>query len=145
MNRKLGTRIAVANTDDATGLDLENRNPQNRSKKGIATDRVVHANQMSFMEVLDATLKVVRLRPMPKASGPIITWYLCAYNEGDETRAELSCPAGLDNGFFTDFVERILIIGPDDGDDTPVRRLGADDDDNGSEFDVPVTRKKKKD
>jgi hypothetical protein len=141
-NRNLGIRIAVANTDDATGLDLDNCIPQNRSKKGVATDRVVQANQMSFMEVLDASLKVVRLKLTTRASGPTITWYLCTYCEGDEVRAELSCPAGLDNGFFTEFIERILIIGPEDGDDIPVRRRGVDDDDSGSEFDVPVTRKK---
>src|SRR3984885_9995799 len=103
VNQKLRIRIAVANTDDATGLEIEGHLPQNRSKKGAATDRVIQANQGSFMDKLDASLTVVPLKGKTAPSGPIKTWYLCVYNEGDTVRSELSCPSGLDNGFFTDF------------------------------------------
>src|ERR1700722_12302147 len=62
INKSLGVRIVVANTDDATGLEETGRIPQNRSQKGAATDRVVQANQLSFMNALDESLKVVQLK-----------------------------------------------------------------------------------
>lgn len=141
INADLRIRITVANTDDATGLELTDRFPQNRSRKGAATDRVVQANQGSFMEALEESLNVVQLKPPPKDSRPIVTWYVCTYCEGDEFRAEISCPAGLDNGYFTDFIERILIVGAEAGDEAPARRRQPADGE-GAEFDVPVTRKK---
>jgi hypothetical protein len=141
INKELGIRLTVANTDDATGLKLEDRRPQNWSRKGAATDRIMQVNQGSFMGALEESLKVVQLKPTPKEYRPIVTWYICTYCEGDEFRAELSCPAGLDNGYFTDFIERIVIVGSEAGDEAPVRRRKTGEDD-GSEFDVPVTRKK---
>jgi hypothetical protein len=145
VNKDLGIRIAVSNTDDGTGLDEEGRFPQNRSKKGAATDRVIQMNQGSFMEILDESVreKIVTLKPTDKKSGPIITWYLCSYCEGDEYRAELSCPNGVDGGFSTGFDERIFIIDSGEGGGVRRRRVG----DNGggagsSEFEISVKRKK---
>jgi len=144
INKKLGVRIAVANTDDATGLELEARIPQNRAQKGAATDRVVHANQLSFVAALDESLKVVSIK---KASSEppkgVVTWYLCTYCEGEEFRAEISAPKRVDDGYFEDFYERIFLTGTDDGDGGEiVRRRGSGD--SGPEFEIPVTRKKKK-
>jgi hypothetical protein len=141
VNQKLRIRIAVANTDDATGLEIEGHLPQNRSKKGAATDRAVQANQGSFIDALDASLKVIPLKGGKEPSGPIKTWYLCVYNEGDTVRSELSCPSGLDNGFFTDFVERIFLDDGEEGGGGAVRRRN-DDGGKPPEFDVPVKRKK---
>jgi hypothetical protein len=142
LNKRLRIRLAVANTDDATGIEQEHPIPQNWSRKGAATDKAVMVNQRSFMDILDASLKVVPLRQPPKPSGPIITWYLCVYSEGDEFRVELSCPSGLESGFFTDFIERILIVGPDDGGSGGLRRRGDGEGDDGPEFNIPVVRKK---
>jgi hypothetical protein len=142
LNKALGIRIVVSNTDDATGIEHNERIPQNRSKKGAATDRVVQVNQGSFFHILEDSLKVVHLKSAPKKAIPIVTWYLCVYNEGEEFRAELSSPVGLDGGFFTDFVERIILIGPDGGDGAPVRRRFGEGDSGGTDFDIPVTRKK---
>lgn len=44
-------------------------------------------------------------------------------------------------GFFTGFVERIFLIDSEDGDGSIVRRRIDDDGGDGSEFDIPVTRK----
>ena len=41
IDRQRGFKFTVSNTDDCTGLEIEGRVPQNRSKKGPATDRVV--------------------------------------------------------------------------------------------------------
>lgn len=138
LNRQLGIRVAVSNTDDGTGIDGE-REPQNRSKKGAATDRAVQSNQLSFMDVLDRSLNVIpldRLRQKPRS---ILTYYVCVYSEGDEYRAELACPIGVEAGYFTGFVERIFLVGDDsEGGPAKRRRTGPDE----PEFDIPVTRKK---
>jgi hypothetical protein len=141
INQKLRIRIAVANTDDATGLEIEGHLPQNRSKKGAATDRAVQANQGSFIDALDASLKVIPLKGGKEPTGPIKTWYLCVYNDGDTVRSELSCPSGLDNGFFTDFVERIFLDEGEEGGGSAVRRRN-DDGGKPPEFDIPVKRQK---
>jgi len=141
INKSLGVRIVVANTDDATCIDLDGRNPQNRSQKGAATDRVVNANQLSFMKALDESLKVVRLKQKPASPAHIATWYICTFSEGDEFRAEISCPKVIEDGYFADFYERIFLTNDESGDGGIVRR--ADDDDGGSEFDIQVKRKQK--
>lgn len=139
LNQRLGIRIAVSNTDDATGVDDEGREPQNRSKKGAATDRAIQSNQLSFIDVLDESLKVVSLDRQRQKSSSIVTWYVCVYSEGDEYRAELACPIGIEAGFYTGFVERIFLIGKEPGSSGAARRRGGG---NEPEFDIPVTRKK---
>jgi hypothetical protein len=128
-----GTRIAVSNTDDGTGL--EQRQPQNRSKKGSGTDHAVALNQAVFSDILASALNVIQLPPIP---GGVVYWYLCVYADGDVVRAELSCPSSCENGYFTDFHERIVLIGGDDDGRVQVRPSVSDDD---SEFEINVTRK----
>ncbi len=136
-----GRRFAVSNTDDGTGV--KGPGPQNRSRKGPATDRAVSENQGSFFDRFDDPeflKKVIPLSMKRGQPGIIISWYLCVYCEGDEVRAELSCPVGADGGFFSDFMERLVLIG--DGDDGPGEELRkSDDGDDGTEFDIPVSRK----
>ena len=139
IDRERGIKFTVSNTDDCTGLEIADRVPQNRSKKGPATDRVVSDNQGSFLDVLDATANVVPLSMARRQPGILVCWYVCAYSEGDEVRAELSCPTSCEGGFFSDFIERIVLIGPEGPDGAPVRRGTPED---GPEFDVPVVRKK---
>ena len=132
--RKL--RFSVSNTDDGTAI--ESHVPQNRSKKGPGTERAATENQGSlfdYMEVAEKVVPISRAAPVP---GIIVSWFLLVYCEGDEIRAELSCPTALESGFFTSFHERIVLIGPDDGSGGGVRRQLPDD---GPEFDIPVVRK----
>ena len=138
LNERLALRIAVSNTDENTGIDDPNLYPRNRAEKGLATDRIVQQNQQSFMATLDESVNVVQF-PDGAASKPVITWYLCLYNEGDIVRAELSCPDGVENGFFTGFIERIILIGSEEPDDGTPRRYGNSDGEDG--LDVPVKRK----
>jgi len=134
-DKNRGIKIAVCNTDDGTGL--KDRQPQNRSKKGAATDRAVSANQLNFDEKLEGTTNVIQMTPQP---GGLVYWYLCVYCEGDVVRAELSCPSSCESGFFRDFSERIILIGGDN-DDSGVRlRSEAPNDDSG--FEISVVRKK---
>lgn len=141
VNTKRRVRVVVSNTDDGTCVEEDGRFPQNRSKKGAATDRAIQANQTSFMDVLDETLKVVPLKVSRAEPGPIVTFYLCVYCEGDEFRAELSCPNGVEGGFFTGFDERIFLIDSSSDGDGAARRRGDDDLDGDSEFEIPVKRK----
>jgi hypothetical protein len=132
---KKRTRIAVSNTDYGTGL--EQNQPQNRSKKGSGTDHAVALNQVVFTDILEKALNVIQ---WPLTSGGIVYWYLCVYAEGDIVRAELSCPSSYENGYFTAFHERILLIGGDGEGGVKVRRNVPDD---GSEFEINVIRKKR--
>jgi hypothetical protein len=92
------------------------------------------------MDALDESMNIVPLRPGQKPPAQLATWYLCVYSEGDEHRAELSLPVGLEGGFFTGFNERIIIEDQSGGGDGSVRKRNQDD--GGSDFDIPVKRKR---
>lgn len=136
LDTKRGIRFAVSNTDDGTGD--EHAIPQNRSKKGPATDRAVGRNQGWLFDELELADNVVPLSMARRRQpGIIVSWYLCVYVEGDEVRAELSCPTAVESGFFTNFMERLVLVGRGGGD--LVRRRG--DDPAPQEFDIPVSKK----
>lgn len=139
LNRELGLRIGVCNSDDATGC--EDRTPQNRNKKGAAADKSVEGNQQgSLLDYLEPP-KIIPISLAKKQPGIIVSWYVCVFSEGDEHRAELSCPVEIEGGFFADFVERIILIGPGEG-GAKVERHGGNRGADGGEFDIPVIRKK---
>lgn len=135
-DKERNIKIAVCNTDDGTGL--KDGQPQNRSRKGAATDRAVSGNQLTFDEKLEGTTNVIQMTA--QSSGGLVYWYLCVFCEGETVRAEISCPSFCENGFFKGFQERIILMGAD-GDGGGVR-LRRGDPDDGSEFDIPVIRKK---
>ncbi|MDG5750099.1 hypothetical protein P8R33_03170 [Qipengyuania sp. XHP0211] len=139
LNRKLGVRLLVSNTGDGTGIAEQDRFPQNRSKKGAATDRIVQNNQgvFDFMEVAP---NVVHLHAPGDAEQGIVSWYVCVYCEGDELRAEVSCPIGIEGGFFTGFSDRIIVLGDDEIDIDPIE--GELPEGEVVDIDVPVSRKK---
>lgn len=138
VNRKLGVRLLVSNTDDGTGMLSEDRYPQNRSKKGAATDRIVQTNQGSLFEWLDESSNVVAFPTSGDTALGMVSWYVCVFAVGDEVRAEVSCPIGIEAGFFTGFSKRIIIVG-EGGSIDPIGRSKPDDGDG--EFDIPVSRK----
>ncbi len=138
VNRKLGVRLLVSNTDDGTGIDAEDRFPQNRSKKGAATDRIVLSNQGVF-EFMEHAANVVAFPKAADAEQGTVSWYVCVYSEGEELRAEISCPIGIEGGFFTGFSKRIIILGGDGAGIDPVRSQKPDGE--VVEFDIPVARK----
>lgn len=137
LDRERGVRFAVSNTDDGTGLSAP-RQPQNRNKKGPATDRAVATNQGSFMDALVFGETVIPLSKAAPQPGITVSWYLCVYSEGDEIRAELSCPSAVEAGFFADFIERIILIGPKGIGDPASRNTDYDP----PQFEINITRKK---
>lgn len=134
VDRARGLKFAVANTDDGTGNAM--RIPQNRSRKGPSTERAVAGNQgWLFGDDAMASPRVSRPGRQP---GILVSWYLCVFVDGDVVTAELSCPSEVVNGFFTGFIERIVIANISGGEPIGTRR---DDDGPLDEFDVPVSRK----
>ncbi|MBB2802912.1 hypothetical protein [Xanthomonas arboricola] len=104
---ELGRKFTVVNSNDAAGI--RGRDPQNRSKKGTGTERTVFANadqlNLKFPDMpADDQDDVLADR----AFG-YVSWYLFVYSEDDIVRAELSCPVGISNGFFSKFSERIFL------------------------------------
>lgn len=137
-NEFLGIRIAILNTDD--GTCIEKSMPKNRSKKGPATDNAVDINQGTFLDVLEESItKVTPIRA--KAPNTCLTYYLCVYQEGDDVRGELSLATQTSSGYLVDFSERTFVLGGESGDPDHITRKSDSDD---SEFNIPVSRKKKK-
>jgi hypothetical protein len=133
-------RIAILNTDSGAGtIDCA---PQNRSKKGPHSEKVATANQQQYnlpgadewsIPIPDDELNI-------KGYG---TWHLCVYigqvNDKEVVSAELSMLSGFVNGYFTSFIEKIIILSPGEWD--TVNFDGNDNDDDGQEFDISVVRK----
>lgn len=133
-NRSLAIKVAVCNTDDGTGV--ESRLPQNRNKKGAGLDRAVGGNQFVMQGLLEAAVNVIPISKDPQGT---LFWYLCVYSEGEEVRAELSCPLKCKGGFFKSFSKRIILICSDTNeDDGGVRRRAPE---GPPEFDIVVARK----
>ena len=133
VNPPLRYRIAVVNTDDATGI-VGDRIPQNRSRKGPASEEAVSAN-VQFLPGVDWPRRTAAGRePIADFS----TWHLCIYVDGDVVRAELSLLVEFEAGYFTDCYERIILLGAGDWEKL---ELGGADRDAGPEFEVDVRRK----
>lgn len=137
VSKKRRIRLIVCNTDD--GTCIEGKKPKNRSRKGAANERVIDETQL-LLGFSEPVGKIVPLHAFTDENG-FVTYYLCVYHEGDDVRAELSSATQTSGGYFTDFRERIFIIGGEAGSPAPVERKKPDSDDR-SEFDIPVTRKK---
>lgn len=138
-NPKLNIKIVVCNTDEGTGM--ADRTPAQRSKKGLATEMAVYGNQVlvqqNFMPALESTMSLVR----PVADDQPVSWYLCVCDMGNVVRAELSCPVSIEDGYFTGFVERIVLIGPNDDYDSGVRVVNDSPNGGGTDLEIDVTRK----
>ncbi|MEO5939145.1 MAG: hypothetical protein ABIQ43_09070 [Sphingomonas sp.] len=132
---ELEFRIAVANTDEATGLIVGE--PRSRSAKGDGSKRAVELNKSpplplpGFREEFDRQLRAA-------AAASCHIWYFCAYIEGDVRRLELSKPTSIMGGHFCGWEERIILI----DDNGPVcGRSNLGDDDFGPDVEVIVRRK----
>ncbi len=89
IDRSRRLRFLVSNTDEYTGVKGEFY-PQNRSKKGPGTDRLVAVNQISLFPEEE-------LKRIAVING-LTAWYVCVYSDRDVCRAELSCPVDVSGG-----------------------------------------------
>lgn len=124
-------KVAVCNTNEGTGL--EHGYPQNRQKKGTAVEALVASNHQLYLPGFENVPMI-----QPKGSG-VVFWYLCVYAEGDDVRAELSCPVDCEGGFLSGFRERIILLGADGDGGKMSQRKNPPDEDSG--FEINVTRK----
>jgi hypothetical protein len=145
VNKQGRIKIAVANTDDATG------NPKvlpiNRSRKGANSDRASQINQLAlpFPEFQS------EIQSGDSKGSDYATWYLCIYVDGDKIRAELSLPTRLESGYFTEWEERIMLISSDEDWKRAIEWTPSNEyssqlnrtpmDDEGPKFEVSITRR----
>jgi hypothetical protein len=102
------------------------------SRKGAGSARAVELGQYElFAEDKERKEKDV-------AELTATTWMLFVHADGDDVRAELSCPIAINDEQFDGFHERILLVqkGEWDGPD-PL----ADDDEPPADYEVNVSRK----
>lgn len=101
INPRLKLKVVPVSTDEGTCDQAVS--PRNRTRKGPATEKVTDLNsQFSF--------------DFPSAPAPVgdeyQTWNLCTFDNGEDVRAELSCPVIFSSGHFVKFAERIFLIDP---------------------------------
>ena len=132
VNRERKIRVAVMNADGGAGTLDEV--PQNRSRKGAASEEVAAIN-------MQLELGGAGWAPLPEYEQGFegyTTWHLCIYISGDVVRAELSRLHGFQGGYFTECFEKIILLGVGDWEKQDFRD-GSDD--LSPDFAVEVTRK----
>ncbi len=65
-------------------------------------------------------------------------WYFCVSVNGDDVRAELSIPLGVEGGNFKGFIERIFIVRDEEWPDLAIKPDGEAD---VADFEPVITRK----
>jgi hypothetical protein len=98
----------------------------------------IHQLRATYGQRAGTFLSNAGVAPPRKQPGIILCLHLCVHNVVDDIRAELSCPVGVENGFFIDFIERNILTGAAGDDGAGVRRILPDDP---TEFDIPVIRR----
>ncbi len=119
------------NADAGTGLP--DRVPQNIARKGSNSERCATANRSLWLPGFE-----VHADEYASMDG-YTTWHLCVYIDAITARAELSMLNEFTNGFFTDYFEKIIVLG--EGDWDKVDFGDVPEDDGGPEFEIEVTRK----
>ena len=131
INQSAGIRIAVASTDDTTGIVDGEKAPANRNKKGPMAERAASANQITEQFSLGI---VSPIEAAPAEESELQTWHFCIYIAGDDVRAELSRFNSLSDGFLADCRERIILV---TGDWAPLEAQAFDD---GPDIDFDISR-----
>lgn len=94
--------ITVGSGDEGTGTS--GGRPATKSPRGPQSVLYVRSNQ-SQLQIFEAR----ELRQLP-AEAEQVTWWLLIYSDGDDVRAELSLPVGLDDKRRLGFWEKRIIV-----------------------------------
>lgn len=129
-NPKTGMKIVFQNSDTACD---DSRDPRAISDKGPAASKAVDLGQINLFPELEAEEQARKSRENASL------WYLCVHINGDDVRAELSFPKGIEEKQFKDFNERIYIIKPGEWASIMPKQ---DDETPSQDFEINVTRKK---
>lgn len=138
MERKV--RLAMLNADDGAGMP--ELITQNRSKKGPNSERAASANR-SFSQIPlfdDADVDSRTADPSDTDLDEYATWHLCVYIDPNTVRAELSLFGEFSQGFVTQCIEKIILVGKGDWDQV-MQTPDAGDDDGSQDFDIQVNWK----
>lgn len=99
------------------------------SRKGAGSARAIELGQFEFWPEM-------REKEVAEVTAP--TWVLFVFADGDDVRAELSCPIAIHDDQFDGFHERIILV-EKGGWDSTVPFI--DEDEPPAEYDVTVSRK----
>ena len=123
---ELGLKVVFQNAERAGDRLFD---PIAVSKKGAGSARAIELGQLDFWP-----------EETERAAAEITakTWVLFTFADGEDVRAELSCPVAINENHYDGFHERILIIEKGRWDKaTPL----ADDDEPPADYEVTVSRK----
>ena len=124
INPDLKLKIIIVSTDAGTCDPASS--PRNRTPKGPATEKVVDLNsQFSLFDLKEQD-----------ATNGYQSWDLCTFDDGNDVRAELSCPIIFGSSHFIKFSERIFLIDPGEW-----KKLAVLPDEGGDDIRVEVRRK----
>ena len=123
-------KIVFQNADHAADLQ---RKPKAVSDKGPTAERAVKNGQMALFPDMQKEQEEAEI------AATAAVWYLFVSADGDDVRAELSCPDVIEGGQFKDFHERIFILQPGEWSRLEVVDDGASAAEQ--EFEINVTRK----
>jgi hypothetical protein len=135
-NKELGIRIVYQSAESASELNVD---PRAVSNKGAGSKRMVASGQVDLLDLINDFKKI-------EISSSQEVWFFYVSVNGSEVCAELSRPGSIENGQFTNFVERIFIIKPGEFDPTNVSNKVLDnkhdEDIDFEEFQINISRKK---
>ncbi|MBX5463414.1 MAG: hypothetical protein IRZ28_20270 [Steroidobacteraceae bacterium] len=138
VNHAKRLQIAVAGTNEITGLIRGDLAPENRVPKGITSERAMAVNQIIEQLPLFPYLNTDSDDESEgRTEGEYQTWHLCIYINEDIVRAELARYNRYRDGYLTDCRERIFIVGEGEW---SAPDIGTDED-HGPEFDFEIVRR----
>lgn len=129
-NEKLNIKVVFQNVDCASD---RSRAPKTRSQKGAGSERAVSNNHQFDL------FPNYKVNNDPSDTAKI--WFLCVSADGADIRAELSLPKSLEDGQFSDFLERIFIVNKGEWDKFPTLCQDNPDNQGDQDFEVNVSRK----
>jgi len=125
-NPEVGIKVVFQNADRAGDPVFD---PIATSRKGAGSARAIELGQYELWPE-------VKEREVVEVTAT--TWVLFVFADGDDVRAELSCPKAINDEHFDGFHERILLIEKGGwAKAIPV----VEDDEPPAEYEVPVSRK----
>jgi hypothetical protein len=126
INPELKLKVVAVSTDEGT-CD-PNHSPRNRTPKGPATGKVIDLNSQ---------LSLFGTEMVAAQQDTYQTWQLCTFDNGNDVRAELSCPVNFSGNHFLKFSERVFLIEADEWKKIAV--IAADD---GEDIEPEVRRRR---
>jgi hypothetical protein len=125
-NPEVGIKVVFQNADRAGDPVFD---PIATSRKGAGSARAIELGQYELWPE-------VKQREVVEVTAT--TWMLFVFADGDDVRAELSCPMAINDEHFDGFHERILLVEKGGwGTAVPV----VEDDQPPTDYEVPVSRK----